>query len=64
LGQALLLAAFNEFYRRGEKIVALSVDAASPTGATRLYESAGMRVYQKFTLYEMELRPGKLLHED
>jgi mycothiol synthase len=59
LGQALLLTAFNEFYRRGEKIVALSVDAASQTGATRLYERAGMCVYQEFTLYEKELRPEK-----
>jgi mycothiol synthase len=64
LGQALLLAAFNEFYRRGEEIVALSVDATSQTGATRLYEKAGMCVYQEFTLYEKELRPGKPFDED
>jgi mycothiol synthase len=61
LGQALLLTTFNEFYRRGEKIVALSVDAESPTGATRLYERAGMRAYQEFVLYEKELRAGKSL---
>jgi mycothiol synthase len=64
LGRALLVAAFNEFYRRGEKIVALSVDAESPTGATRLYERAGMCVHQKFALYEKELRPGKPFNED
>jgi mycothiol synthase len=64
LGQALLLAAFNEFYRRGEKVVALSVDAESPTGATRLYERAGMCIYQNFALYEKELRPGKPFSED
>lgn len=64
LGQALLLATFNEFYRRGEKIVALSVDAENPTGATRLYERVGMRAYQEFVLYEKELRPGKPLSED
>lgn len=64
LGQALLQAAFNEFYRRGEKIVALSVDAASLTGATHLYEKAGMCVYQEFTLFEKELHPGKPFHED
>jgi mycothiol synthase len=63
LGRALLLTAFNEFYRRGENIVALSVDAESPTGATRLYERAGMRAYQEFVLYEKELRQGKLLSE-
>ncbi len=64
LGQALLLAAFNEFYRRGENIVALSVDAESPTGAASLYEKAGMCVYQKFAIYEKELRPGKPFAED
>jgi mycothiol synthase len=64
LGQALLLAAFNEFYRRGEKVVALGVDAENQTGATRLYERVGMSVYQEFVLYEKELRPGKPFHED
>lgn len=64
LGHALLLEAFNEFYRRGEEIVALSVDATSPTGATRLYEKAGMCAYQEFSLYEKELRPGKPFGDD
>jgi mycothiol synthase len=64
LGQALLLTAFNEFFRRGENIVALSVDAENPTRATRLYEKAGMCVYQEFVLYEKELRPGKPFSED
>jgi mycothiol synthase len=41
--------------------VALSVDAESPTGATRLYERVGMRAYQEFVLYEKELRAGKPL---
>jgi mycothiol synthase len=44
LGQALLRHAFGEFYRRGKRRVALGVDAENPTGATRLYERAGMHV--------------------
>ena len=41
---ALLYHAFGEFYRRGKRRVALGVDAENPTGATRLYERAGMQV--------------------
>ena len=44
LGLALLQHAFGEFYRRGKPRVALGVDAENPTGATRLYERAGMHV--------------------
>ena len=59
LGYALLKQAFSEFYRRGTKRVALGVDASNPTGATRLYEKAGMYVAHEFVLYEKVLRPGK-----
>lgn len=59
LGMALLLTAFNEFYRRGKKRAGLGVDATSLTNATRLYEKAGMHVTQKYNTYELELRPGK-----
>jgi len=55
----LLLQSFGEFYRRGTRRVGLGVDAASPTGATRLYERAGMRVSREFAVYEIELRPGR-----
>jgi len=44
LGLALLQHAFGEFHRRGKPRVALGVDAENPTGATRLYERAGMHV--------------------
>ncbi|HEY1016905.1 MAG TPA: GNAT family N-acetyltransferase, partial [Herpetosiphonaceae bacterium] len=44
LGLALLRHAFGEFHARGQQRVGLAVDAASLTGATRLYEKAGMRV--------------------
>ena len=56
LGLALLLQAFGEFYARGEREVALSVDADSPTGATRLYERAGMTVATRLDLYRKSLR--------
>ncbi len=59
LGMALLRHSFCEYYRRGKRRVALGVDAQSLTGATRLYERAGMRVVRQFDRYEKELRPGK-----
>ncbi len=58
LGRALLLTAFNEMYRRGKKGVGLGVDASNLTGAVALYENAGMYVWQRFDLYEKELRAG------
>ncbi len=59
LGMALLLTAFNEFYRRGKKRAGLGVDATSLTNATRLYEKAGMHVTKEYDTYEFELRAGK-----
>ena len=59
LGLALLYHAFGEFYKRGTSVISLSVDAANPTGATRLYQKAGMHVAAKYVSYEKELRPGK-----
>lgn len=58
LGMALLRHAFAEFYRRGQRRVGLGVDAQSLTGATRLYERAGMRVTMHVAVYQKELRPG------
>jgi mycothiol synthase len=58
LGLALLQHSFGELYRRGRERVGLGVDASSLTGATRLYEKAGMHVERQFDLYEKELRPG------
>ena len=58
LGEALLRQAFRELYLRGERSVGLGVDAQSLTGATRLYERAGMHVTMQFARYEKELRPG------
>jgi mycothiol synthase len=59
LGLALLRHSFGEFYRRGKQRVGLGVDAQSLTGATRLYERAGMRVARVYNTYEKELRSGK-----
>jgi mycothiol synthase len=59
LGLALLLRAFREFYARGTTTIGLGVDSANLTGATRLYERAGMVVAGEFALYEKELRAGE-----
>ncbi len=61
LGEALLLYAFNEFYRRGMFKIGLGVDASNPTGATRLYQKVGMQVDMEDVVYEKELRPGREL---
>jgi len=58
LGLALLYSSFTEFYKRGDKNINLGVDAASQTGATRLYKKAGMQVAAEYVSYEKELRPG------
>jgi mycothiol synthase len=58
IGLALLRHSFNEFYRRGKRKVGLGVDAENLTGALRLYENAGMHVYQAHDHYEKELRAG------
>ncbi|MBA2289143.1 MAG: GNAT family N-acetyltransferase [Chloroflexia bacterium] len=63
VGLALLQHAVGEFRRRGLQRVALGVDAASPTGATRLYERAGLTVAQQHATYAKELRPGIALTE-
>jgi ribosomal protein S18 acetylase RimI-like enzyme len=52
LGLALLQQSFNEFYQRGARVVGLGVDAESLTGATRLYEKAGMHVTKRYDSYE------------
>ncbi len=58
IGHVLLRTAFREFYKRGFRKVGLGVDAQSLTGATRLYEKAGMYVARQYNAYEKEIRPG------
>lgn len=48
LGMALLRHGFGELYRRGVREVYLHVDSQNRTGATRLYERAGMRVQHQY----------------
>jgi mycothiol synthase len=55
LGEALLRHAFCEFFARGERQVGLGVDAQNETGATRLYERAGMHVDSEDIVYEKQL---------
>jgi ribosomal protein S18 acetylase RimI-like enzyme len=59
IAMALLRHAFTVFHTMGKESVGLGVDASSITGATRLYERAGMNIQLRFDLYEKELRPGK-----
>ncbi len=59
LGLALLHYSFGRFYEMGRARVGLGVDASSLTGATRLYERAGMRPIRQFDTFELELRPGR-----
>jgi mycothiol synthase len=61
LGLALLHHSFNEFHKRGKARVGLGVDAKSITGATGLYEKAGMRTLpeRQFDIYRKVLRPGR-----
>ncbi len=58
VGMALLRHAFGEFYQRGLGRAGLHVDASSLTGATRLYEGAGMQVRESYAIFEKELRAG------
>jgi ribosomal protein S18 acetylase RimI-like enzyme len=58
LGLALLRESFRRFHETGETVAALGVDSENPTGATRLYERAGMRQLWRADVWEKELRPG------
>lgn len=63
LGLALLQYSFGEFYKRGKSTIGLGVDASNPTGATRLYQRAGMYIASEFVTYEKELRASRSLEE-
>lgn len=52
LGLALLYQIFQWCYARGKLRVGLGVDAESLTGATRLYERAGMHIKTHFVRFE------------
>jgi mycothiol synthase len=52
VARALLLHVFGAFHARGTATVSLHVDSASPTGAQRLYEGAGMTALPRFEIWE------------
>jgi GNAT superfamily N-acetyltransferase len=58
LATALLQEAFGALYRRDVHTAALGVDAQSLTGATRVYERAGMHISLRVATYQKILRPG------
>jgi mycothiol synthase len=58
VGAALLADAFGRFWERGERSIGLGVDAASETGAFRLYERAGMTPALGWVAYEKKLGEG------
>lgn len=64
LGLALMTQTFGEFYKRGMYTIGLGVDAENPTGATRLYQKAGMHPASEHVTYEKELRAGRNVDEE
>ena len=52
IGAALLRRSFASFAARGLRRVRLNVDAENATGATGLYERVGMRVVNRWDLWE------------
>ena len=59
LGLAMLHYAFGILHRQGKRRVSLDVDAQSLTGATRLYEKAGMHIQRESITYELVVREGR-----
>ncbi|MDQ2984619.1 MAG: GNAT family N-acetyltransferase [Actinomycetota bacterium] len=55
LGLGLLRRAFGVLYDEGERKVGLGVDAENTTGATRLYERAGMHVAARFDTFQKQV---------
>jgi len=55
LGFALLQCSFRALGQRGHTHVGLEVDSENETGATRLYERAGMHVTRRYATYEKPL---------
>jgi len=59
IATALLQYSFGELYTRGIKKVGLNADGSNLTGAVKLYQNAGMRIFREWHAYEKELRAGK-----
>ena len=58
LGLALLFGTFRRLCERGIRRTSLVVDSESPTGATRLYERAGMHADRFYAVYRKGVRRG------
>ena len=58
IARALLLTAFEEYRSRGRQSVQLGVDSINETGATRLYESVGMKPILALDSLVMTLTTG------
>lgn len=56
IATALLRRAFAAFREHGQRKVVLGVESTNPTGATLLYERAGMTVKRRVDYFEKELR--------
>jgi mycothiol synthase len=56
IAYALLMRSFGVFADRGLSTVSLFVDGQNPTGATRLYEKAGMRVIRQYDTLRRRIR--------
>jgi mycothiol synthase len=55
LGLLLLQSGFRAMWQHGHTRVGLEVDSENETGATRLYERAGMTVTRRYATYEKRL---------
>jgi mycothiol synthase len=58
IASALLHRSFAMFAQRGLERALVSVDARNPTGATGVYERAGMRIVKRWDLWERSA-PGR-----
>lgn len=59
IAQALMLTAFDAFWKSGFRRVITDTDANSFTDSTKLYTGLGMESYRREFTYEKEIRPGK-----
>jgi mycothiol synthase len=55
LGLVLLQSGFRALWQRGHTLIGLEVDSDNETGATRLYERAGMTITRRYATYEKRL---------
>jgi mycothiol synthase len=59
IAQALMLTAFDAFWKNGFRRIITDTDANSFTDSTKLYKGLGMKPYRSEFTYEKEIRPGK-----